>query len=49
VLEDRKEKHSLNVSAFCRRAIEHELQRPIIEIEPERQIHGAQAPAEVSA
>jgi len=34
-LHDRKEQSSLNVSAFCSRAIERELRRTIVESEPD--------------
>jgi hypothetical protein len=37
-LAERKQKASINVSAFCRRAIERELQRPVIDVGPERQV-----------
>ena len=35
-LEDRRQNADLNVSAFCRRAIERELVRPVVDAEPER-------------
>jgi hypothetical protein len=35
-LEERRQKTDLNVSAFCRRAIERELARPVFNAEPER-------------
>jgi len=35
-LEERRKKADLNVSSFCRRAIERELARPVFDAEPER-------------
>ena len=34
-LAQRKENNFLNISAFCRRAIERELDRPVLDAEPE--------------
>jgi len=33
-LDERRQNDSLNVSAFCRRAIERELARPVFDAEP---------------